>query len=154
DSVVGGPRYLNSRTINSGSLLYEIDVQDLSALRASVLAEMIGVRSEAKFVPDFVWSGASEVKRVFLQSLFEGDGSCSALARDTIQISYSTRSARLAADVQQLLLEFGVVARLCRYADGELKLVISNRRDARTFATVVGFLGAKQAKLESILLQL
>ena len=30
------------------------------------------------------------------------------LPRNTIQISYSTRSGRLAKDVQQMLLEFGV----------------------------------------------
>ncbi len=34
------------------------------------------------------------------------------------------------------------------YEKGELKVVISNRRDARLFAERVGFLGAKQRKLE------
>ncbi|MGH3451160.1 MAG: DNA gyrase subunit A, partial [Haloechinothrix sp.] len=87
------------------------------------------------------------VKRAFLQSLFEGDGSSSLLRRNTIQISYSTRSERLAREVQQLLLEFGVVSRQCRYTSGEIKVVITNRRDARLFANVVGFLGRKQIKL-------
>ena len=32
------------------------------------------------------------------------------LPRNTIQISYSTRSERLASDVQQMLLEFGVIS--------------------------------------------
>ena len=79
-------------------------------------------------------------RRVFLQALFEGDGSSSLLPRNTMQISYSTRSDRLAREVQQLLLEFGVVSSLCRYANGEIKVVISNRRDARLFAQNVGFL--------------
>ena len=93
------------------------------------------------------------VRRLFLQALFEGDGSSSLLPRNTIQISYSTRSDMLARGVQQLLLEFGVVSRLSRYENGEIKVVVSNRRDARLFATTIGFWGRKQAKLEAELAQ-
>ncbi|WP_435121246.1 intein-containing DNA gyrase subunit A [Micromonospora tulbaghiae] len=153
DIAVGGPRYVAERVIASGSTLYELDVQNLSALRASVLGEMVGARSAGKFVPEFVWRGPAAVKRAFLQALFEGDGSSSLLPRHTIQVSYSTRSERLAREVQQLLLEFGVVSRQCRYDDGEIKVVVTNRRDARIFAAHVGFLGRKQAKLESELAQ-
>ncbi|ODB75665.1 DNA gyrase subunit A [Micromonospora sp. II] len=153
DLAVGGPRYVAERVIASGSRLHELDVQDLTALRASVLGEMVGARSAGKFVPEFVWRGPAAVKRAFLQALFEGDGSSSLLPRHTIQVSYSTRSERLAREVQQLLLEFGVVSRQCRYDSGEIKVVVTNRRDARIFAAHVGFLGRKQAKLESELAQ-
>ncbi len=150
DAVVGGPRYVSSRTIASGSLLHELDVQDLTGLRASVLAEVTG-RSAEKRVPESVWSGPAARKRWFLQALFTGDGSCSALPRGTVQVSYSTRSEQLAKDVQQLLLEFGIVSRRYRHATGEHKVVLTNRRDARLFAERVGFLGTKQAKLGEIL---
>ncbi|MFV2112208.1 intein-containing DNA gyrase subunit A [Micromonospora sp. LOL_025] len=149
DLAVGGPRYVSQRTIASGSLLHELDVQDLSALRKSLLGELVGARSAAKFVPEFVWQGPAAVKRAFLQALFEGDGSSSLLPRNSIQVSYSTRSERLAREVQQLLLEFGVVSKQCRYDNGEIKVVVTNRRDARIFAAHVGFLGRKQAKLDS-----
>ncbi len=149
DVAVGGPRYVYERVIVSGSLLFELDVQNLLALRKSVLGELAGSRSASKSVPEFVWQSPPQVKRAFLQSLFEGDGSSSLLPRNTIQISYSTRSERLAGEVQQLLLEFGVVSRQCRYDNGEIKVVITNRRDARIFAGTVGFLGRKQAKLEA-----
>src|SRR5207302_1192294 len=109
DAVVGGPRYVYSRKIASGSVLHELDVQNLEAWRRSPLAELVG-KSNVKRVPEFIWRGAPAAKRAFLQSLFEGDGSSSLLPRGTIQISYSTRSRRLAKDVQQLLLEFGVVS--------------------------------------------
>jgi DNA gyrase subunit A len=66
-------------------------------------------------------------------------------------VSYSTYSDQLASDVQQLLLEFGVVSRRYRHATGEHKVVVTNRRDARLFATRVGFLGSKQTKLTEIL---
>ncbi|HEY1974356.1 MAG TPA: intein-containing DNA gyrase subunit A, partial [Pseudonocardia sp.] len=149
DSVVGGQRYVYSRQIASGSLLHELDIQDLGSLRRSVLAEVTGNAAE-KYVPDYIWSGSAARKRSFLQALFTGDGSCSALPRNTVQVSYSTRSDQLAKDVQQLLLEFGIVAKRYRHGTGEYKVVITNRRDAQLFATHVGFLGVKQTKLSEI----
>ena len=148
DEIVGGRRYVSKRTIASGSVLHELDVQNLEALRSSALAELAGRSSRGKEIPERVWSGSQAFKRVFLQALFTGDGSSSLLPRKSIQVSYSTYSERLAKDVQLLLLEFGVISRLCRYAKGELKVVITNRRDARLFARNVGFLGAKQRKLD------
>jgi DNA gyrase subunit A len=147
DSVVGGARYVYSRDIASGSHLYELDVQNLTNLRRSPLSELTGLAREKK-VPEFVWRSDTAFKREFLRSLFTGDGSSSRLPRNTIQISYSTFSEQLARDVQLLLLETGIVSRICRYEKGEFKVVISNRRDARLFARNVGFFEAKQAKLE------
>jgi DNA gyrase subunit A len=154
DEVVGGSRYVYESTIGSGSRPHKIDVQDMRALDASPLAELSGSKSAAKVVPERVWRESQAFKRVFLQALFTGDGSSSLLPRKTIQISYSTSSKQLAKDVQLLLLEFGVVSRLCHYAKGETKVVITNRRDARLFARNVGFLGAKQAKLDRDLAQI
>ncbi|QGK68186.1 DNA gyrase subunit A [Allosaccharopolyspora coralli] len=151
DAVVGGRRYVSSRTIASGATLHELDIQDMTAFRRSPLASMIGQRSADKRVPEFVWTGEKSMKRAFLVGLFTGDGSCSALPRNPVQISYSTYSARLAREVQQLLLEFGVVSAITEYARGEFKVVITNRRDARLFATRVGFDDVKQDKLTGIL---
>ncbi|MDQ2984632.1 MAG: DNA gyrase subunit A [Actinomycetota bacterium] len=151
ESVVGGPKYVYERRIASGSQLYELDVQRLDALLGSPLAELAGSRSAEKRVPELVWRNTLPFKRDFLRALFEGDGSSSLLPRKSIQVSYSTHSEQLAKDVQLLLLEFGVVSRLCRYDEGEIKVLISNRRDARRFASRVGFLGRKQVKLERAL---
>jgi DNA gyrase subunit A len=151
DEHVGGPRYVYDRVIRSGSSLRELDIQDLSALRASPLADLGTKRSSEKSIPELVWRSPTAFKRAFLQSLFEGDGSVSLLPRNSIRICYSTYSDQLARDVQQLLLEFGVVARINRTARRELKVLIGNRRDARLFAEKVGFLGAKQTKLEEFL---
>jgi DNA gyrase subunit A len=153
DAIVGGPRYVYSRRIASGSLLHELDVQNLGHFQRSLLAELRGAARE-KVVPEFVWRGSAALKREFLRALFTGDGSSSLLPRKTIQISYSTYSEQLARDVQILLLEAGVVSRICRYDKGEHKVVISNRRDARIFERNVGFLGAKQMKLNSELAQI
>jgi DNA gyrase subunit A len=150
DAVVGGPRYVSERTIASGSNLLELDIHNLSALRTSRLADLIGQRSVDKVVPQWLWQSTAAVKRAFLGALFEGDGSCSALPRKTIQVSYSTRSGRLAKDVQQMLLEFGVISRRYLHATGEHKVVITNRAHAELFAKQVGFGGTKQAKLQGL----
>ena len=76
------------------SHIYELDVQQLDAFRRGPLAEMIGVRSEGKRVPGFVWTAPPAFKLAFLQSLLAGDGSSSLLPGKTIQISYPTRSPR------------------------------------------------------------
>jgi DNA gyrase subunit A len=151
DSVVGGARYVSSRVIRSGSTIFELDIHNLSSLRASVLSGLGERKSADKVVPEVVWSSGREFKREFLRSLFTGDGSCSLLPRSTIQVSYSTYSSQLARDIQILLLEFGVVGRLCHYEKGETKVVITNRRDARLFAERIGFVGSKQRKLEAVL---
>jgi DNA gyrase subunit A len=153
DDVVGGSRYISRRQIASGSTLWELDVQNTEQLRGSPLDELRGHRAANKRIPEHVWRASQAYKRVFLQALFTGDGSSSLLPRKTIQVSYSTYSEQLAKDVQLLLLEFGIVSRLCRYAKGEIKVVITNRRDARLFARNVGFLGAKQRKLDRELAQ-
>jgi DNA gyrase subunit A len=151
DAVVGGNRYVYSRTIASGGLLHELDIQNLEALDQSCLAELKGTRSADKVVPEWLWQAPSAVKRAFLQALFEGDGSCSALPRHTIQVSYSTRSVQLAKDVQQMLLEFGVISRRYVHATGEHKVVITNRAQAEWFAKQIGFGGRKQKKLIELL---
>ena len=151
DDVVGGHRCPRNETLKSGKTLHRFDTTNVESLRTSRLESLFGVKSSAKRVPDFVWRGSSEVKQAFLQSLFEGDGCVSALGRNTIQICYSTQSQQLARDVQELLLEFGVVSRRASYAKGEIKVLIGNRRDARLFERNVGFWGAKQVKLAKIL---
>ena len=147
DSVIGGGRYVYARTIRSGNLLHEVDVQDMSSFTTSPLGGLVGQTSEFKSVPDYVWQGSPAFKRAVLQALFEGDGSSSLLGRNTGQVSYSTRSFQLAQDVQELLLEFGIVSRQCVSQRGEIKVYIGNRRDLRLFASRLGFFGAKQEKL-------
>ncbi|MGH3923520.1 MAG: DNA gyrase subunit A, partial [Pseudonocardiaceae bacterium] len=147
DATVGGPRRVYEAIV-SGRPLHRLAISNLSRFRRSELSCLGIAGSREKRIPELVWHATVAFKRVFLQALFEGDGSSSLLRRSTIQVSYSTYSDRLARDVQLLLLEFGIVSRLCRYAKGETKVVITNRRDARLFARNVGFFGKKQRKFE------
>ncbi|MBK5227594.1 MAG: DNA gyrase subunit A [Actinobacteria bacterium] len=149
DRLVGGPRTVRTERLASGRELHRLDVRakEKPHFNRSPLAEVVGSLAAGKCIPSFVWTANPSFKRAFLQALFEGDGSSSLLGRNTIQISYSTRSPQLAEDVQQLLLEFGVVTRQSCGSRGEIKVYIGNRRDARLFAQRVGFWGRKQVKL-------
>jgi DNA gyrase subunit A len=145
DEIAPGDRVLLARMDRDD----ESWIEERDTLEAASLAT-----KGATAVAERVWRGSRPFKRAFLQALFTGDGSSSLLPRKTIQISYSTISEQLALDVQRLLLEFGVISRLCRSAEGEIKVVITNRRDARLFALNVGFLGRKHEKLERELAQI
>lgn len=104
---------------------------NLTATNSEVqLALAAGQRWEQTCVPEFVWQAPLGAKQAFLQGLFERDGSSSALGQNAVQVSYSTNSDQLAHDVQLLLLEFGVISRQTRHANGETKVVIENRSDA------------------------
>lgn len=149
DTVVGGDRYLYQRKLRSGRMIFEMDIHNMEAIKQSPLAEMIGSRSAEKQVPSFVWKHSQKFKQIFLRALFEGDGSSALLGRNTIQISYSTRSQNLAHEVQLLLLEFGIIGRVSLSAKSEYKVVLTNRRDAKLFAQRIGFWGIKQKKLQN-----
>ena len=133
----------------------DLDGRDRFEPTGSALGPLTGPRVHAKRIPERVWGATMPYKRAFLQSLFTGDESSSLLPPDPIQISYSTSGVALAREVQQLLLEFGVISRLRRPGGrAETQVVITNRRDARLFSERVGLLGAKQARLRSALRQI
>ncbi|MBU9762985.1 DNA gyrase subunit A [Mycobacterium sp. TNTM28] len=151
DAVVGGKRCVCDKANPPYSPIHTLNVGNVTALKRTRLWDLVGQRSADKRVPEWMWHASAAAKRIFLQALFEGDGSCSALPRNTIQVSYSTRSEQLAKDVQQMLLEFGVISSRYRHVTGEHKVAITNRAQAELFAAQIGFGGAKQAKLNSIL---
>ena len=152
DALVGGPRYSYQRILRrSGKTIFELDIQRLDHLRASPLAPLVGHKAATKFVPEVVWQGGPGLKRAFLMSLFEGDGGVHSVGRNAITIQYSTYSPRLARELQELLLEFGIHSTLCRYRKGEHRLVISGLHQMHAFAERIGFLTEKQVKLTSLL---
>ncbi|WP_410624642.1 DNA gyrase subunit A [Amycolatopsis sp. cmx-8-4] len=159
DQVVAGKRYVSERqTRQDRKRIHELDVQEyaggMDAFRASPLAEFIGHQARDKFVPECVWKGDPGIKRAFLMAAFEGDGGCR-VALDGFTVQYSSYSERLAAELQELLAEFGVIATHRRYTrpsgSVEHRLVVSGLRNVRAFAERVGFLKTKQAKLQTLL---
>ncbi|GAC1442876.1 MAG: intein-containing DNA gyrase subunit A [Mycobacteriales bacterium] len=155
DRLVGGTRYVYSRqTRRDHKEIDELDIQNLTHLRSSPLACFIGQRAKDKHVPDEVWRRGVGVKRAFLMTLYEGDGGIRGVDNN-FTIHYSTYSERLGREVQELLLEFGVVATRRPYvrASGstEWRLIVSGLRNIRAFAQNVGFMTTKQQLLKDVL---
>ncbi|MGH3762536.1 DNA gyrase subunit A [Actinophytocola sp.] len=157
DQVVGGRRYVYERhTRRDRKRIRELDIQSggMEAFRGSPLAEFIDHHARDKFVPEFVWNGGWGVKRAFLMAAFEGDGG-TRVAHDGFTIQYSTYSERLAAEMQELLAEFGVIAVHRTYTrpsgSVEHRLVVSGLHNVRAYVGRVGFLRTKQTKPQGLL---
>lgn len=152
--LVGGRFYIYSRNLKSSDkTIYELDVHDLENIDKSVLAELRDLEAEDKVVPNIIWNSTPGAKRVFLQSIFEGDGSiqiAKSKTTQTLSISYSSYSQKLVEGLQELLLEFGVYSTISKQSSrGEYKLKISEKHSLNKFYKNVGFLTAKQALLEA-----
>jgi intein/homing endonuclease len=109
----------------------------------------VTARSWNKQVPSIIFRAPKSQVAAFLRAYFEGDGS-----RTATQISCSTASPALAAEVQQLLLLFGVVCtRSVKYPTGGRPahfLVISGVH-AQRFMREIGFCSpAKNRPLASL----
>jgi intein/homing endonuclease len=81
------------------------------AMRVVEREGLRGARAADKFVPAPIFRLPRERLRTFLRCLLTCDGSV-CVAGGAAQFVYATTSRRLAADVQHLLLRFGLVARL------------------------------------------
>ncbi|RFD27235.1 DNA gyrase subunit A [Mycobacterium uberis] len=151
DVVLCGQHHILSWTNASRSKQLKFDIHSIIESKKTESNDLYGQQFADKLVPDWLWYSSAAIKRVFLQALFESDGSCFKLPCDTVQISYSTCSKQLSIDVQQMLLEFGVVSERYRHTNGECEIIITNRTQVEMFATQVGFGGTKQTKLIKIL---
>lgn len=156
-------RYVGETKLKSGKTCYSIDVQNspngLPLLRENILGELSGLRSAEKRIPEFIWNSSKEVKRSFLSSIFEGDGSVR-LNVDSrhgglgAKISYVSKSPQLIRDIQELLLEFGIVSR-ARFTNtrgkSENYLSISSFNQVQKFIEQIDFLAAKKEITQLVL---
>ncbi|TDV55203.1 DNA gyrase subunit A [Actinophytocola oryzae] len=129
-------------------------MQVIPTARECVLGEVSAREARDRFVPEVVWSSGWGVKRAFLMALFEGGGGPRP-ALDGVTVRYTTYSARLAAEVQELLAEFGVVATHRNHTDAagsvEHRLVVSGPRNVRAYVERVGFPPTGQAEMDQLL---
>ena len=151
--LVGGRFYVSSRLLkSSGRRVHEMDVQSMAAFAESPITDLVSCRAREKVVPGAVWTGGPGVKRAFLMAAFEGDGHLVEAPNDSIGVQYTTYSPRLAREMQEMLLEFGVDSRIwTNRKREELRLIISSRYNVVAFAHRVGFLTDKQDRLLKLL---
>ena len=114
---------------------------------ASLLGLMISegqcnVDAGEKFVPQSIFTAPERSVRLFLQSLFGGDGSV-CRADESVCLEYCSKSRRLIEDVHHLLLRFGVFSLIRESLAGTgtraCKIEITDKAQIRRFAKRIGF---------------
>jgi len=145
-SEIGESYYAYTRVLPSGKTLYEFDVQLQHSkdrdkiLRSNIYTQMSGLKSKDKKIPEAIFSLPKEAQKIFLQYLFEGDGSFSKLEKNTLVVQYATISRQLAEDIQLLLLEFGIIGKIGKAkARDEIKVYLSGFRNIKKFYENINF---------------
>lgn len=91
------------------------DEARIASERLATVLQVYGMTPAAKFaVPQPVWEGTEGMQRGFLQGLFTADGHVAGSAEKGASVRLTSISEILLFDVQQLLLNFGIVSRLYR----------------------------------------
>jgi ribonucleoside-diphosphate reductase alpha chain len=142
-------------------------MKTVSSIRLrQLVAERFGVTAEPKLacVPDAVLCASEELQRAFLQALFTADGHVSGKAGKRVSVRLTSMSLPLLADVQRMLLNFGVCSRVYaeRHPARRMELngkaydcqpdhdLVIGRDNVVRFTEEIGFLGAtKQNTLHS-----
>jgi DNA gyrase subunit A len=153
---VGTDFRLRDEKLDSGKILHRFSIQSQAALTAFsekclFKKDIAQIKAGEKRIPNYIFSLPKDAQRVFLQYLFEGDGSISVLERNTINLQYTTKSCQLAKDVQLLLLEFGVIGSISRRTTKqEYKICIGGLHNVKKFYTNVNFASVKAVKTKEI----
>ncbi|MFH1133251.1 MAG: DNA gyrase subunit A [Nanoarchaeota archaeon] len=150
-----------------GTTLYERDIKggcrELSIYHQRVVRFLANLgfkesRSEGKEIPPIILTSSRAIQRVFLQSLFTGDGSTTSNTDKrhggkTLELCYHSKSKTLIKQLKIVLLNFGIVTGK-PYNDKRhdcRKLQITGQANIAAFFRSIGFLdAAKQTKLSEI----
>lgn len=120
---------------------------------------LAGKRAAEKFIPSIVFELSRDSLCLFLRTLFSGDGGVDSSSTPTI--SYYSSSQTLIAQVQHLLLRFGIIAKI-RYKPAKYKdtlreawaLEITHRDSLDCFIAEIGFIGKKAQRLHKLVAKL
>jgi len=112
-------------------------------------------RCHQKIIPEKIMRGPKYVVQAFLQGLYDGDGNACATTPNSVTLG--TTSEVLADQVQQLLLNFGVLStrrmrppqptQRCPGASLPLWVVVAVASEAKAFGQLVGFKLARKQKI-------
>jgi deoxycytidine triphosphate deaminase len=113
----------------------------------------LNIGAGKKFVPQCVFTAPESSVRLFLQSLFSGDGSVYT-SKAGVFLEYYSNSRRLIEDVHHLLLRFGVFSlireKTTAIGTRACKIQITDKDQIRRFAERIGFTpgSVKQQRLD------
>ncbi len=116
---------------------YRYTSTELANFLKQTMPEMLKTSGD-KQIPKFVMGAEKENIALMLSALFEGDGYVSVKER-TIRIGYKTKSRRLAEQIQDLLLRFGIRNSITR--DREyFRVGITDYENIRKFRESISFI--------------
>jgi deoxycytidine triphosphate deaminase/intein/homing endonuclease len=114
----------------------------------------LNVGAGGKFVPQCIFTAPESSVRLFLQSLFSGDGSVYS-SKAAAFVEYYSKSRRLIEDVHHLLLRFGVFSlireKTTSIGTRACKIQITDKDQIQRFAEKIGFTpgSLKQQRLDA-----
>jgi deoxycytidine triphosphate deaminase len=119
----------------------------------------INVKAGDKLVPQAIFTASRQAARLFLQSLFSGDGGLYR-SGDSFFLEYYSKARRLIEDVHHLLLRFGIFSLIrekhTKIGTKACSIQITDREQILRFSDEIGFLpgSIKQLRLEREILPL
>jgi len=139
------------RKLKSGKTLIEYQIHKKDVIE-DIKEKGLTEKSAQKEIPYTILRSSKRVQRAFLRALFEGDGSVYK-GKNTVVISYSSKSKKLLKQLQVLLLNFEIISRIHKDKQN-YRLIISGYHNVKLFKEKIGFLSAKQRKLERLIEEL
>ena len=112
-----------------------------SVLLARVLAEH-GFTAETKLrVPEIVWRGNEDCVKGYLRGLFQADGTVNISGKDGTSCSVRLASSQqsLLKDVQMLLANFGIFARVLKRREAGMRLLPDGKGGKKEYACGVDY---------------
>jgi ribonucleoside-diphosphate reductase alpha chain len=113
---------------------------NLVMIRSVILARVLayyGFTAEAKLkVPEIVWRGNEECVKGYLRGLFQTDGTVNVSGNDGTSCSVRLASSQpsLLKDVQMLLANFGIFARVLKRREAGARLLPDGKGGAKEYA--------------------
>ncbi|MDD5192895.1 MAG: LAGLIDADG family homing endonuclease [Candidatus Nanoarchaeia archaeon] len=130
--------------------MYRYTSRELAEFLIRNMPEIMKTSGE-KQIPQVLMKGEKQNIAQMLSAMFEGDGHVSVKKR-TIRIGYSTKSRRLAEQVQDLLLRFGIRSNLNE--DREyFKVLITGYDNIKRFLEKVSFITPEKNKVIELYLK-
>jgi replicative DNA helicase len=108
---------------------------------------LFGLRSHEKFIPPRIFSLSQTQLALFLSHLWATDGSVTVAKSGAVRVYYGTTSEKLARQLQNLLLRFGIIARLHAvgnvYGHPQWTVDVKGVKDQRRFLDEIGVHGKR-----------
>lgn len=111
------------------------DSCEIASERLGKALEEVGYTEKGR-VPEVVWRGSRECVRGYLRGLFAADGTINWTRNNqTFSIRYSQSNRELLRDVQDLLLNFGIVSSLYKRKDAGVSVLPNGKGGSQAYPT-------------------